>query len=316
MRIYRLDNPYGLLFLLIPLLCLAVVLLSRFFFKKGARVSTINGYKNFISLRIYGYFISLFFILLGMSLIAFSLSKPQFGIKKEKIITEGIDIMIALDVSGSMTTSDFFSYSRIEGAKNILQKFVTKRKGDRIGLVTFSESSFLKCPATVNFDLLTKVIGKIFIDPNKQSSTSIGIGLSSAINRLLQMKDNVNPDSKIAILVTDGINNSGEISPEAAMEIALQTGIKVYTVGIGESNEVDVKLLGDIANRTKGKFFHAKNTGELGPIFDEIDKIEKRKIETLEFVRYKDIGYKYALAGIIIMISGLLLNGLFFKRLG
>jgi len=316
MRIYRLDNPYGLLFLLIPLLCLAVVLLSRFFFKKGALVSAINGYKNFYSLRIYGYFISLSFILLGMSLIAFSLSKPQFGIKKEKIITEGIDIMIALDVSGSMTTSDFFSSSRIDGAKDILQKFVNKRKGDRIGLVTFAESSFLKCPATVNFDLLTKVIGKIFIDPNKQSSTSIGIGLSSAINRLLQMKDNVNPDSKIAILVTDGINNSGEISPEAAMEIALQTGIKVYTVGIGESNEVDVKLLGDIANRTKGKFFHAKNTGELGPIFDEIDKIEKRKIETLEFVRYKDIGYKYALAGIIIMISGLLLNGLFFKRLG
>ncbi|HQJ05778.1 MAG TPA: VWA domain-containing protein, partial [Spirochaetota bacterium] len=270
----------------------------------------------FRSLKIYGYFVSLSLILLGMSLIAFSLSKPQFGIKKEKIITEGIDIMIALDVSGSMTTSDFFSYSRIEGAKNILQKFVAKRKGDRIGLVTFAESSFLKCPATVNFDLLTKVIGKIFIDPNKQSSTSIGIGLASAINRLLQMKDNANPDSKIAILVTDGINNSGEISPEAATEIALQTGIKVYTVGIGESNEVDVKLLGDIANRTKGKFFHAKNAGELGPIFDEIDKIEKRKIETLEFVRYKDVGYKYALAGIIIMISGLLFNGLFFKRLG
>lgn len=315
MTIYRLDNPLGLLFLILPLLSLLSLLLSRFVFKKGAHITGISNFIKSFSPSILAYYTTLFLTILGMTLIAFSLAKPQSGIKKEKIISEGIDIMIALDVSGSMTIRDYLGKSRINGAKEILQKFIDKRKGDRIGLVTFAETSFLRCPATVNFDLLKNSIQKIYIDPSKQSSTSLGVGLASAINRLLKVKENTKLESKIVILVTDGKNNSGEITPEAAANIAKDTGIKVYTIGIGDNEEVDLDLLREIATKTKGEFFHARNINELELIFDKIDKLEKIKIETVEFTRYKDIGYFYALYGIMFLLIGLILNTLFFKRL-
>jgi len=249
---------------------------------------------------------------------AFSISKPQSGIKKERIVSEGIDIMISLDVSGSMTTKDYMGQSRIDGAKRIITDFIEKRKGDRIGLVTFGASSFLKCPPTVNYELLKGVIASLKIDPQDKfsSATAIGIGLASALNRLIQLKDNDKSESKIVILVTDGINNAGEINPDAAKDIAVNSDIKVYTVGVGSSEEVDVALLNDIATKTRGVFFHAKTSGELGYVFSEIDRLEKRKIETIEYTRYKDIGYKFAFWGIVILLLGLFMNGFLFKRLG
>ncbi|OHD14070.1 MAG: hypothetical protein A2086_12095 [Spirochaetes bacterium GWD1_27_9] len=315
MMIFRLANPFGLLFLIFPFACLLIFVLNRFIFKKGVKITGVSNFEKGISFSILGYYLAVLSILIGLFLIGFSLARPQSGIKKEKTVSNGIDIMIALDVSGSMTTRDFFEQSRIDGAKKITKEFIDKRKGDRVGLVSFSESSFLKCPATVNFTLLKSVIDRIFIDPQKQSSTSIGIGLASAINRLLQIKDS-KPESKIVILVTDGINNSGEISPETALELAVSEKIKVYTVGIGGSDEVDVALLQNIAQKTNAKFFHSKTSGELGDVFAEIDKLEKHEIETIEFTRFKDIGYQYASLGIILMLIGLILNTLFFKRLG
>jgi Ca-activated chloride channel homolog len=316
MHIYRLDAPWALLFLIIPLICLLVWIFGRFVFKKGVKITGVSTFNKSVSLSIVGYYTTVFLIILGMSLIAFSLSKPQRGLKKEKIVSEGIDIMIALDVSGSMTTRDFLQQSRIEGAKKIVAKFIDKRKGDRLGLITFADSSFLRCPATINFNLLKSVVERIYINPNKQSSTAIGIGLASAVNRLLQIKDNSKPDSKVVILVTDGINNSGEITPQAALEIAVQSSIKVYTVGVGESGEVDTELLKNIADSTKAKFFHAKTSGDFGTIFDEIDKLEKHKIETMQYTRFKDIGYFFASLGIILMLIGIALNTIAFKRLG
>lgn len=317
MKIYRLDNPWALLLLIFPLISLLSLIFSRFIVKKGVKLTGVSFMETSFSIFSIGYYISTVLIITGLFVITFSLTKPQYGIKRDKIISEGIDIIVALDTSLSMTTSDFLKQSRIDGAKFILEQFIDKRKGDRIGLVTFGESSLLKCPATVNYNLLKSVIKRINIDPNRQSSgrTAIGIGLASAINRLLKIKSD-NPDlTKIVILITDGINNTGEISPEAATEIAVQTGIKVYTVGIGGSNEVDVELLDNIANLTKGKFFHAKTSGELGHIFESIDDLEKHEIETMEFSRFNNIGYKYACIGILMLIIGLILNTLFFKRL-
>ncbi len=317
MKIYRLDNPWALLFLILPLSCFIMVIISRFIFKKGAKVTDVSFIERGFSLHVAGYFVTLFMILLGLFIIAFSLTKPQSGIKKEKIISEGIDIMISLDVSGSMTTNDFLKQPRIEAAKSIICNFVDKRKGDRIGLVVFGESSIIKCPATLNYNLLKDIVKRIIIDPNKDNSsrTAIGVGLASAINRLLKLKDNDKMNSKIIILVTDGKNNYGEITPEAATEIAKQLGIKVYTIGIGFDEDIDMGSLQKIANSTGGKFFHAQNSGELGYIFNEIDKIEKHKIETYEYTRFKDVGYKYAYIGILIFLLGLFLNSFVFKRL-
>jgi Ca-activated chloride channel family protein len=313
MKIYRLDNPWALLFLIFPILCLFIFISSRFIFKKGVKITGVSEFERGISLAPFFYFLTITIILLGLFIIAFSLSNPQYGIKKEKITTKGIDIMISLDTSGSMTIKDFLKQSRIQGAKNILENFIDKRKGDRIGLVTFADSSFLKCPATINYDLLKSIINKIEIDPNKR--TAIGIGLASAINRILKIKDETEPISKIIILVTDGKNNTGEISPEAATEIAIQTNIKIYTVGIGDKKEIDFDLLHSIAEKTGGIFFHAKTSGELGNIFEEINKLEKHNIETIEFVRFNNVGYKFASIGIYFLLIGLISNILFFKRL-
>lgn len=318
MLTYRFANPFGLFFLILPLLCFVSIFVSRYVFKKGVKITGVSSFKRDISLNVVGYFFSLFLILLGMSLIAFSLSKPQSGMKKEKIVSEGIDIMISLDVSGSMTTQDYIGQSRIDGAKRIISDFIDKRKGDRIGLVTFGQSSFLKCPPTVNYTLLKSIISNIKINPQDKmaSSTAIGIGLASGLNRLIQLKDNTKSESKVVILVTDGINNAGEITPEAAKDIAVSSKIKVYTVGVGSNEEVDIAMLKDIAEKTNAKSFHAKTSGELPGIFEEIDRLEKHKIETIEYTRFKDIGYSFALAGIIMMLIGLFMNNFLFKRLG
>lgn len=313
MKVYRLDNPWALLFLIFPIICLIIYFLSRFIYKKGVKITGVSCFEKCFSIIPFFYFLSTASIIFGLFLIAFSLTNPQYGFKKEKIITEGIDIMISLDISGSMTIKDFLKQSRIEGAKNILEKFIEKRKGDRIGLVTFADSSFLKCPATINYNLLKSVIKKIQIDLNKK--TAIGIGLSSAINRILKVKKEDESILKIIILLTDGKNNTGEISPETATEIAAVTGIKLYTIGIGDKEEIDFELLQYMANKTNGKFFHAKTSGELGNIFDDIDKLEKHKIETFDFIRYENVGYKFASIGILFLFTGILLNTFLFKRL-
>lgn len=317
MRIYRLDNPWALFFLLFPLLCVGIIIVSRFIYKKGVRVSGASNFEKGMSILPFGYYATQILILTGMFVIAFSLTKPQYGIKKEKIVSKGIDILISLDTSTSMLQKDFLQQNRIEGAKKILRQFIKKRKGDRIGLITFAESSLIKCPATINFDLLNNTIKRININPRKESAnrTAIGIGLASAVNRLLNIKSTENTMSKIIILVTDGINNAGEISPQAATEIAVKLGIKVYTVGIGNPQEVDTALLEDIAKKTNGVFFHAKTSGNLGSIFDEIDKLEKHKIESMEFTRFSNVGYKYAYLGLLLLITGLLLSITIFKRL-
>lgn len=315
MKIYRLGSPWALLFLILPILCVVVIILSRFIFKKGVKITGVSLFKKGFSLGPYGYFITIGLTLLGMLIIAFSLSKPQYGMKKEKIISLGVDIMIALDVSRSMLYKKN-NQPRIEAAKKIIVEFIKKRKGDRIGLVTFATTSFLRCPATINYDLLTRIIKKIFINPNKRSSTAIGLGLASAINRLIHLRDNEKIDSKIVILVTDGENNSGEITPTTATDIAKKMCIKIYTVGIGEADEIDIDLLKNIADKTGGRFYHAQSHGSLATIFDEIDELEKVKIEIMQFTRFKNIGYQYASLGIILMLLGLIMNTLFFKRLG
>jgi len=315
--IYRLENPLGLLFLLIPIFVIIIFFLNKKIFKRGASISGVSDITSKKpSFKIIGYNFSIILLFIGMSLMAFSLSKPQSGIKKERYITQGIDIMIVLDVSGSMLIKDsLISPTRIDIAKSIISGFIDKRKGDRIGLVIFESTSMVKCPATLNHSLLKGIISKIYIDPNKRSSTAIGLGLASGINRLLKLTDNKSNSSKIIILVTDGANNTGEISPEAATNMAVSENIKVYTVGIGQDEEIDMELLEDIAKKTNAKFFYAKTSVELGNAFNEIDRLEKVEMESIEFARFNNIGYNVAMLGIILLAIGIFLNSLFFRRL-
>ncbi|MCG8571756.1 MAG: VWA domain-containing protein [Spirochaetes bacterium] len=316
MRVLQLLNPSGLLYLIFPFLCLLVIILSRFLFKKGVKVSGSVNIRQKISFSVLGYYLSQSLILAGLFLLAFSLAKPQYGIQREKIISEGIDIMISLDVSGSMLHGKSAKNSRIEVAKDILIDFIKKRKGDRIGLVSFSTNSLLRCPATLNYELLINLISRITIDPERNNLTAIGLGLASAINRLIHLEDNARLDSKIIILLTDGVNNTGEITPDTATVIAEKMGIKIYTVGIGSVEEIDTHLLEYIALKTNGKFYHAQSLNDLSDIFTEIDQLEKIKIETIQLTRFKSIGYYFVVWGLLFLFIGILLLSFFFKRLG
>ena len=315
MKTFRFDNLLGFLFFLLPLLTLLYYLFSEKIIKHGAFVSAISGFKQKKSWRVIAHYISVALLFIGLFVIAFSLTRPQHGIQREKIVSTGIDIVIALDTSPSMLIKDYKNNTRINVAKGILANFVDKRKNDRMGIVVFSTNSMIKSPATTNTDLLKRIISKIEIDPRKEGTTSIGVGMASAINRLIKLKDNTESKSKILILVTDGKNNSGEITPQAATDMAKQLGIKVYTVGIGSSEELDFELLGNIAKGTGGKFFHASTSNNIEEAFTEINQLEKQKIETVNFTRFKSIGYPIAAIGGLLFFLGLLGYSFLFRRL-
>lgn len=318
MRIIRLGNPWALSFMIFPLIVVFLLVASKIFYKKGVRLTAVSSFNLKFSFLSICHYINLILIIMGFILITFSLTKPQSGIKKEKIFSKGVDIMIALDTSASMLMNDMDNRKRIDVAKEILLDFIKKRKGDRIGIITFGENSFVRCPATLDYEILQAIIKVINIDPNSKNAqrTAIGIGLASSINRLLKLKQSEEALSKIVILVTDGKNNSGEISPETALEIAIQNKIKIYTIGIGDRQEIDFDLLQIIAEKTEGKFFNSKNSHELKEIFDLIDRLEKHKIESVEFSRLKNIGYNYALIGILILLISILLNETIFRKIG
>lgn len=315
MKTVRFDNLLGFLFFLLPLLTLLYYILSEKIIKHGAFVSSVSGFTQKKSWRVVGHYASVVLLFAGLFVIAFSLVRPQYGIQREKIISTGIDIVIALDTSPSMLIKDYKNNTRINVAKKILSDFVEKRKNDRIGIVVFSTNSMIKSPATTNTDLLKRIISKIEIDPRKEGTTSIGVGMASAINRLIKLKDNTENKSKILILVTDGKSNSGEITPQAATDMAKQLGIKVYTVGIGSSEELDFELLGNIAKGTGGKFFHASTSNNIEEAFAEINQLEKQKIETVHFTRFKSIGYPIAAIGGLLFFLGLCGYSFLFRRL-
>lgn len=315
MKTLRFDNILGFLFFLMPILTLLYYILSEKVIKHGALVSAVSCFSQKRSWRVIGHYVSVILLFAGLFVMAFSLTRPQYGIQREKIISTGIDIVIALDTSPSMLIKDYKNNTRINVAKSILSDFVEKRKNDRIGIVSFSTNSMIKSPATTNTDLLKKIISKIEIDPRKEGTTSIGVGMASAINRLIKLKDNTENKSKILILVTDGKNNSGEITPQAATDMAKQLGIKVYTVGIGSSEELDFELLGNIAKGTGGKFFHASTSNNIEEAFAEINQLEKQKIETVNFTRFKSIGYPIAAIGGLLFFLGLCGYSFLFRRL-
>lgn len=314
MNSIRFNNITGFLFLIIPLIVLLYYFLSSSRIKKGVFLSDLGDFKFTFSFRVIGYYFSVTLLFLGLFTMAFSLTEPQWGSSREIKQYSGIDIMIVFDVSPSMMVKDYGNNTRFDVARYFVNNFIRQREGDRIGLVTFSEKSYLKSPATNNYDLLTDIVAGFEVPP--KGSTSIGLGLASGINRLLSITDNKNNQSKIIILVTDGENNSGEIAPQTASDIAKQSGIKIYTIGIGTAEELDMSLLQNIADQTGGEFYFAKNANEIKATFDSIDRLEKQTLETIVFTRYKNMGYAVSIIGTILFTAGLFLYTFAFRRLG
>jgi len=240
--------------------------------------------------------------LLGLACLIVALARPQSISSKQNVSTEGIDIVLLLDVSGSMVAEDF-TPNRIEAAKQVAEDFIDGRQNDRIGLVIFSGVSFTQCPLTTDYavlkNLLHQVKNGMVVD-----GTAIGMAIANGVNRLKDSK----AKSKVMILLTDGVNNRGEIDPITAAKIAATYGVRIYTVGVGAQGEapypvqtpfgirrqlipvdLDEKALTTIAEMTGGKYFRATDNDKLKAIYKEIDKMERTKIEVTAYKRYTEL---------------------------
>ena len=246
---------------------------------------------------------------------------------------DGIDIMLAMDVSTSMLAEDL-KPNRIEAAKQVAAEFIAGRPNDNIGLTIFAGEAFTQCPMTVDHASLLNLLQNVRTDIAArgliQDGTAIGMGLANAVSRLKDSKSK----SKVVILLTDGSNNMGDISPLTAADIANSMGIRVYTVAVGTDKsapypmqvggsiqyvnmpvEVDTKTLGEIASATNGDFYRATNTAELKRIYKEIDKLEKSKLNVKKYSKKYDVYQPFAIAAAVALLLEILLRVVVFRRI-
>jgi len=274
-------------------------------------------------------------MLLGLSLLIVALARPQEASTKVKKNVQGIDIVIAFDISDSMLIEDMAPVNRLESAKDTIVKFVEGRKTDRIGLVVFSGESYTRVPLTLDYPLLLNSVKEVQTSRNIKMGTAIGVALANSVARL---KDST-AKSRVIIFLTDGENNSGTIDPETALDIAKGYGVKIYSIGIGRDGEaqlpvimedafgrkikryrpmhskVNEELLSRMANETGGKFWRATTSNSLKGVFSEIDQLEKSKVEVNQYTKYKELYQSYLKWAVIFFVLGVLLRGTAYRRI-
>jgi Ca-activated chloride channel family protein len=323
----RFESPYLLLIMF-------VVPLFFFFKSRGApfRYSSLSRLENLKKLGQIGtkpssWQASLPIILkaLAIILIVLALAKPQAGKKQTEIISEGVDIILTIDTSGSMNAVDFSvrgkRATRLAAVKEVVAKFIEKRPGDRIGMVVFGEEAFTQAPLTLDHELLLTLLDELTIGMAGQS-TAVGQAMAVSVNRLKDLK----AKSKVIILLTDGVNNAGNISPVKAAEIAKTFDIKVYTIGVGttgpapfvaetvfgkklvyEEVMLDEKTLRAVAKITDARYFHAIDTKNLVKIYDEIDDLEKTEAKVKEYMEYRELFFWFLIPGILLLLLEMIL---------
>ena len=253
--------------------------------------------------------------LMGLACLIVALARPQSTSSNQNVTTEGIDIVLLLDVSGSMVAEDF-TPNRIEAAKKVAEEFIDGRHNDRIGLVIFSGVSFTQCPLTTDYAVLKSLLRQVK-NGMVEDGTAIGMAIANGVNRLKDSK----AKSKVMILLTDGVNNRGEIDPITAAKIAATYGVRIYTVGVGARGEapypvqtpfgirrqlipadLDENSLRQIADMTGGEYFRATDNNTLKEIYRQIDKMERSKIEVTAYKRYSDLFDSWLLLGFAFVI--------------
>jgi len=270
-----------------------------------------------------------------LALFLVGLARPQVIQSETSVKASGIDIALAIDLSGSMESEDFElkgqRVNRLEIAKDVLKKFIERRPGDRMGLVAFAGKAYIAAPLTLDHSFLVQNLERLELH-SIEEGTAIGAGLSAAVNRLRDLKSK----SKIVILMTDGQNNAGKVPPLTAAEAAQALGIKVYTVGVGTRGtapfprgynlagqkvyvqvpvDIDEKTLQQIADKTGGKYFRADSTGTLRKIYDEIDKLEKTEAEVKRYVQIQELFPWVVLPGLALLLLEIALGQTVWRRL-
>ncbi len=269
--------------------------------------------------------------ILALILVTIALARPQSSQKDSEILTEGIDIVMILDVSQSMLAEDFKPQNRLQAAKEVAEEFIKGRKNDLIGLVVFGAKSFTQCPLTSDYGVLISFLQRVEIGIIDGSSTAIGMGLATALNRLRDSK----AKSKVIILLTDGENNAGQIDPLTAARAGQALGIRVYTIGAGTEGmapmpyddplfgrrvvsvpvKIDEETLSEVASITGGQYFRAKDSKSLRKIYEEIDIMEKTKIEVKEYTRYEELFMLFLFPAIFMFMIEIILANTRFRKI-
>lgn len=268
--------------------------------------------------------------ILAMALAIVALARPQSGHTEEEVTTEGIDIVLAIDLSTSMLAEDFRPLNRIEAAKAVATDFIKGRSNDRIGLVVFAGKSFTQCPLTLDYGILISFLQELRTGL-VEDGTAIGLGIANAVNRLR----NSEAKSKVVILLTDGRNNKGAIDPITAARVAEALNVRIYTIGVGTRGEalypvddplfgkryvrmpvdIDEDVLNKVAAQTGGKYYRATDKESLEKIFKEIDKLEKTKIEVKEYTRYSELFVNWLWAALAVLVFEAVLANTRFRKI-
>jgi Ca-activated chloride channel family protein len=267
---------------------------------------------------------------LAIVFLAFALARPQSGRKGEEISSEGIDIILALDISGSMRAEDFKPHNRLYVAKQVIKEFIEGRRSDRIGLVVFSKQSFTQCPLTLDYGVLFNFLDKVSFGMI-EDGTAIGVAIANAVNRLRESE----AEGKVVILLSDGRNNAGEIDPITAAQTAKVMNVKIYTIGAGKpgnapypvddpifgkryiyvENEIDEPTLGQIAQITGGEYFRAKDEEALSRIYKQISKMEQTEIKVKEYMQYNELFSNYAFVGLMLLMVEIVLANTRYRKI-
>ena len=326
-----------------PYFLLLLLLLPVLAWLKGKRgeppafvyssVQLVRGILNITRARSGGFLSALRWLALALLLIA--LAQPRFTRSETKVTASGVDIVVALDMSGSMISEDFEvrgqRVNRFNMARAVLEQFIEKRPNDRIGLVVFATESYIATPLTLDHEFLLRRLDQLQIGAIDENHTAIGSALSTAVNRLREVKSR----SKIVILMTDGQNNAGKIEPLIAAEAAQALKVKVYTIGVGTQGmapmpvffggrrmgtqmqpvDIDEATLQKIANLTQGKYYRADNTARFQAIYAEIDKLEKTEKEVKKFAQHRELFPWVMTPGLVLVLLETLLRHTALRRL-
>lgn len=314
---FKFASPYFLL--LIPII---IYLFLRKRSNLGIIVPGIEPLRAY-KIKSKKYLLGKYLILLSLILMSVALARPQMIYENRVVKKNGIDIAISLDLSQSMLQDDF-SPNRLEKAKEVLGEFIDKRGNDRLSLIVFGGDAYTKVPLTFDHNVVKEMVSKLTVDDiTSNNRTAIGMGIGVALNRL----KNSEAKSKVIILLTDGENNSGEMSPSAAADIAKELGIKIYTIGIGareiqiptlfgyqtvKNNELDENLLQNIAKTTGGEYFRAGDSKEFKEIFNKIDELEKTKIDGRSFYDKQEMFEGILKVSLILLLIGVLFQYLIY----
>ncbi|WP_198931724.1 vWA domain-containing protein [Labilibacter marinus] len=322
-------HPYYFYLLLVLILIIGWYIWKHKSSQASLQISTLKGFQNApVSWKVYLRHVPIVLRSLAITMLVFVLARPQSSNSSHDVITEGIDIVMTMDISSSMEALDF-KPNRLEAAKDVAKEFILARENDKIGMVIFAGESFTQCPLTTDKGVLVNLMSEIKTHM-VQDGTAIGLGLATAVNRI---KDS-EAKSKVIILLTDGVNNRGEVAPLTAAEIAKTFGIRVYTIGVGskgiakrpvqtpygtrlveEEVKIDEEMMQEISDITGGQYFRATDKKGLKQIYEDIDKLEKTKIEVKEYTKRSEEYMIWAILAAVFMLAEVFLRSTVLRNL-